>query len=244
MQPPRRLHAAATSRRSFAALRPLLCSWPSLPSGLHAPCALSRLATGRTRAALRRRRSAALRPGADRRITRKAAGGSWADTFMPPFARRALRPAVCGQRALAGAPSAIRQQAPLAHPPPSPPHAGEARAVAWEGRSRWPSTARSPMQGLAAWSAGPPHRTLSAGSLSLPAGELRGARAAHGQPVPPSRRGVPARPLPSVLTPSSSHSSRSPSHVNLCMPHAGCVWCVRIVCVLSVQLRCFPSRAL
>jgi len=210
---------------------PLLCSWPSLPSGLHAPCALSRLATGRTRAALRRRRSAALRPGADRRITRKAAGGSWADTFMPPFARRALRPAVCGQRALAGAPSAIRQQAPLAHPPPSPPHAGEARAVAWEGRSRWPSTPRSPM---VRWSTPPD----SVGGLALPArggaeGSARGPRPTRASLAP--RRACPAPAFGPHS--SSSHSSRSPSasHVDLCMRAVCGVFCVRIVCVLPVR---------
>ena len=211
MQPPRRLHAAATSRQSFAALRPLLCSWPSLPSGLHAPCALSRLATGRTRAAPGRRRSAALRPGADRRITRKAAGGSWADTFMPPFTRRGLS-------GLRGVRTARSHRRALGHT-----HGrGEAG-----GRPR-PE---------ARWSAGPPHRTLSAGSLSLPAGELRGARAAHGQPVPPSRRGVPARPLPSVLTPRALTPLALHRHL---MWTCACGLCV--VCSVYVSYVCFPCR--
>ena len=215
MQPPRRLHAAATSRRSFAALRPLLCSWPSLPSGLHAPCALSRLATGRTRAALRRRRSAALRPGADRRITRKAAGGSWADTFTPPFTRRALRPARCADSALSPA---------------------RPRPYAWEGRSRWPSTPRSPM---VRWSTPPD----SVGGLALLArggaeGSARGPRPTRASLAP--RRACPAP----AFGPHSVKLSLLSLSISCEPVHASCGLCVgctyrmcdfRAVALFSVQ---------
>ena len=121
----RRPFAAATSRPSFAALRPLLCSWPSLPSGFAFPQRAVELAKGGTRAALRRRRSAGQRPaaarsarlGAGRRIPRRAAGGS-----LGRHSHAAFRPQgspACGQqRALAGALSAIREQPPSLSLPP------------------------------------------------------------------------------------------------------------------------------
>ena len=123
-----------------------------LRAALRAPSALSRLAKGKTRAAPRRR-SADQRPAAarsarlvaGRRRPRRAAGGSLGRHSHAAFFPQGWSPARGQQRALAGALSAIREQAPLAHDPPSS-HAGEARAVAWEGRSRGRATA---MQGLA-----------------------------------------------------------------------------------------------
>ena len=121
----RRPYAAATSRPSFAALRPLLCSWPSLPSGFAFPQRAVELAKGGTRAALRRRRSAGQRPaaarsarlGAGRRIPRRAAGGSLGRHSHAAFCPQGS-PACGQQRALAGALSAIREQPPSLSLPP------------------------------------------------------------------------------------------------------------------------------
>ena len=95
-----------------------------LRAALHSPSALSRLAKGKTHAAPRRRsadqRPAAARSarlGAGRRIPRRAAGGS-----LGRHSHAAFRPQgspACGQqRALAGALSAIREQAPSLSLPP------------------------------------------------------------------------------------------------------------------------------
>ena len=115
-----------------------------LRAALRAPSALSRLAKGKTRAAPRRR-SADQRPAAarsarlvaGRRIPRRAAGGSLGRHSHAAFS---LFPAglVSGPRTTARS----RRRA-LGHtragPPRSRPpfqsHAGEARPVAWEGRS-------------------------------------------------------------------------------------------------------------
>ena len=106
------------SGRSFAPGR-------HFPVALHSPSALSRLAKGRTRAALRRRRSAGQRPaaarsarlGAGRRIPRRAAGGSLGRHSHAAFCPQGS-PACGQQRALAGALSAIREQAPSLSLPP------------------------------------------------------------------------------------------------------------------------------
>ena len=136
----RRPYAAATSRQSFAALRPLLCSWPSLPSGFAFPQRAVELAKGGTRAALRRRRSAGQRPaaarsarlGAGRRIPRRAAGGSLGRHSHAAFFPQGSSPARGQQRALAGALSAIREQAPLAHDPPF--NRTQVKLGRWHGR--------------------------------------------------------------------------------------------------------------
>mmetsp|Transcript_18788 Transcript_18788/g.60329 ORF Transcript_18788/g.60329 Transcript_18788/m.60329 type:complete len:207 (-) Transcript_18788:11-631(-) len=151
-----------------------------LRAALRAPSALSRLAKGKTRAAPRRR-SADQRPAAarsarlvaGRRRPRRAAGGSLGRHSHAAFFPQGWSPARGQQRALAGALSAIREQAPLAHDPPSS-HAGEARAVAWEGRSRGRATA---MQGLAV-------------GLRAPSGSRL-----LGHHVPTLRRSVSVRPL-------------------------------------------------
>ena len=159
-----------------------------LRAALRAPSALSRLAKGKTRAAPRRR-SADQRPAAarsarlvaGRRIPRRAAGGSLGRHSHAAFS---LFPAglVSGPRTTARS----RRRA-LGHtragPPRSRPpfqsHAGEARPVAWEGRSSGRATA---MQGLAV-------------GLRAPSGSRL-----LGHHVPTLRRSVSVRPL-FVLTP-------------------------------------------
>ena len=101
----------------------------------------------------------------------------WADTVMPPFARRALRPADIS--ALSPARSRPYASRPPRSRPPLQSHAGEARPVAWEGRSSGRATA---MQGLAV-------------GLRAPSGSRL-----LGHHVPTLRRSVSVRPL-FVLTP-------------------------------------------
>ena len=109
------------------------------PPALHAPSALSRLAKGKTRAAPRRR-SADQRPAAarsarlvaGRRIPRRAAGGSLGRHSHAAFFPQGSSPARGQQRALAGALSAIREQAPLAHDPPF--NRTQVKLGRWHGR--------------------------------------------------------------------------------------------------------------
>ena len=102
----------------------------------------------------------------------------WADTVMPPFSRRArLRPA--DNSALSPARSRPYASRPPRSRPPLQSHAGEARPVAWEGRSSGRATA---MQGLAV-------------GLRAPSGSRL-----LGHHVPTLRRSVSVRPL-FVLTP-------------------------------------------
>ena len=110
-----------------------------LRAALRAPSALSRLAKGKTRAAPRRR-SADQRPAAarsarlvaGRRIPRRAAGGSLGRHSHAAFFPQGSSPARGQQRALAGALSAIREQAPLAHDPPF--NRTQVKLGRWHGR--------------------------------------------------------------------------------------------------------------
>ena len=157
-----------------------------LRAALRAPSALSRLAKGKTRAAPRRR-SADQRPAAarsarlvaGRRIPRRAAGGSLGRHSHAAFFPQGSSPARGQQRALAGALSAIREQAPLAHDPPF--NRTQVKLGRWHGRGEAVGVPTA-MQGLAV-------------GLRAPSGSRL-----LGHHVPTLRRSVSVRPL-FVLTP-------------------------------------------
>ena len=154
-----------------------------LRAALRAPSALSRLAKGKTRAAPRRR-SADQRPAAarsarlvaGRRIPRRAAGGSLGRHSHAAFFPQGSSPARGQQRALAGALSAIREQAPLAHDPPF--NRTQVKLGRWHGRGEAVGVPqRCSLQGLAV-------------GLRAPSGSRL-----LGHHVPTLRRSVSVRPL-------------------------------------------------